>query len=347
MTRPQIGEEITLRIDRLFHRMGPAGGTIALTLIAVAASCLAHLLLKLFQGGSTPLIVWFNIAGKAALVAAPLILYSRRVIGQLHESRAALEEMTRRLAIAAEEAHQANRAKSAFLANMSHELRTPLNAILGFSEIMKDQHLGPLNNPRYQSYTRDIHSSGVYLLGIINDVLDLSKIEAGKMTLDSAEEFVLADTVKASIAMVESLGDKFDVRLEAELPAPDVRLIGVERMMRQILINLLGNAVKFTQAGGVVHVSAGPCVGGYALTVSDTGIGMSEEDIAQALTPFGQVGNQANIRHAGTGLGLPLAKAMVELHGGAMEIISAPGQGTSIVLTFPLSRVAGAAARAA
>ena len=346
MARPQIGEEITLRIDRLFHRMGPVGGTIGLTLVAVAASCLVHLLLKLVQGGPTPPVVWFNIAGKAALVAAPLILYSRRVIGQLHASRSALEEMSRRLAIAAEEAHQANRAKSAFLANMSHELRTPLNAILGFSELMKDQHLGPVDNPRYLAYSCDIHASGHYLLGIINDILDLSKIEAGKMSLDSAEEFVLADTIRASLGMVEGLGDKFDVRLKAELPPQEVRLIAVERMMRQILINLLGNAIKFTPAGGTVHVAAGPQGGGYAITVRDTGIGMSAEDIAQALTPFGQVGNQMNTRHAGTGLGLPLAKAMMELHGGTMQIVSAPRMGTSVVLTFPPSRLAGAKAAA-
>jgi len=346
MSRPQIGEEITLRIDRMFHRMGPVGGTIGLTLVAVVASCLVHLLLKVFQGGATPMVAWFNIIAKAALVAAPLILYSRRVITQLHASRSALEEMSRRLAVTAEEAHQANRAKSAFLANMSHELRTPLNAILGFSEIMKDQHLGPVDNPRYLSYARDIHASGGYLLDIINDVLDLSKIEAGKMTLDSAEEFALADAIAASLPLVESLADKFDVRLESKLPPPQVRLVGVERMMRQILINLLGNAIKFTPAGGTVHVGAEPAGGGYAITVHDTGIGMSEEDIAQALTPFGQVGNQMNMRHAGTGLGLPLAKAMVELHGGTMEIVSAPGQGTSVVLTFPASRMASTKAAA-
>jgi signal transduction histidine kinase len=346
MARPQIGEEITLRIDRMFHRMGPVGGTIGLTLVAVAGACLAHLLLKLFQGGATTPVIWFNVAGKAALVAVPLILYSRRVIGQLYASRTALEEMSRRLAITAEEALQANRAKSAFLANMSHELRTPLNAILGFSEIMKEQHLGPVDNPRYLSYARDIHASGFYLLDIINDVLDLSKIEAGKMSLDGAEEFALADAIAASVGMVESLGERFDVRLHADLPPPGLRLMGVERMVRQILINLLGNAVKFTPAGGAVHVSAGPREGGYAITVRDTGIGMNAQDIAQALTPFGQVGNQMNLRHAGTGLGLPLAKAMMELHGGTMEIISAPQKGTSIVLTFPAARLAGAKAAA-
>src|SRR6202012_1820585 len=127
-------------------------------------------------------------------------------------SRASMDEMSRRLAITAEQAEQANRAKSAFLANMSHELRTPLNAIMGFSEIMKDQHLGPVHNPRYLGYACDIHASGRYLLGIINDIPDLSKIEAGKMTLDCAEEFALAGTLQASLAMVASLAEKFDVQ---------------------------------------------------------------------------------------------------------------------------------------
>jgi len=280
------------------------------------------------------------------LVSVPLILYSRRVIDQLHESRAALEDMARRLAVAAEEAHHANRAKSAFLANMSHELRTPLNAILGFSEVMKDQHMGPVNNPRYLAYCRDIHASGRYLLGIINDILDLSKIEAGKMSLDSAEEFALAGTITASLDLVEPLAVKFGVALSAELPPPELRPVAVERMVRQILINLIGNAVKFTPAGGTVHVSGEQIQSGYAVTVRDTGVGMKPEDIAHALTPFGQIENKMSANHTGTGLGLPLAKAMAELHGASLAVESAPQQGTKVVLTFPAARLVGAKAAA-
>jgi signal transduction histidine kinase len=223
---------------------------------------------------------------------------------------------------------------------MSHELRTPLNAIMGFSEVMKDQHLGPVENPRYLAYAGDIHSSGRYLLGIINDILDLSKIEAGKMSVDAAEEFPLRQALEASLSICGNLAEKFGVRLNVKLPPDHVRLLAVERMVRQILINLVGNAVKFTPLGGSVEVSGGHLTdGGYAITVQDSGIGMSEDDIAKALTPFGQVENKMTATHNGTGLGLPLAKAMLELHGGRLEIHSVPGRGTSVILKFPAGRV--------
>jgi two-component system cell cycle sensor histidine kinase PleC len=252
-----------------------------------------------------------------------------------------MNEMSRRLEISATQAEQANRAKSAFLANMSHELRTPLNAIMGFSEVMKDEHLGPMNNPRYHAYVGDIHSSGRYLLGIINDILDLSKIEAGKMSVESAEEFPLRQAVEASFSICSNLAEKFDVRLTGVLPGDEVRLVAVERMVRQILINLVGNAIKFTPAGGTIEVSGTALAcGGYALTVKDSGIGMTEEEVAKALLPFGQVENKMTAKHTGTGLGLPLAKAMLELHGGSLAIESAPGRGTAITLRFPAARVA-------
>jgi signal transduction histidine kinase len=347
MTRPHSGDDIILRLDRAFSRMGAAGGTIALTALAVLAAMAVHLVLKHFEGGRPiPPLAWLNIVAEAVLVSVPLILHSRRVIAQLYAARKTTEEMARRVVVAAEEAQHANRAKSAFLANMSHELRTPLNAILGFSEVMKDQHMGPLDNPRYLAYARDIHVSGGFLLGIINDILDLSKIEAGKMSLDGAEEFPLADAIRGAAGMVEGLAQKFGVAIAVEPPPPGVRVVAVERMVRQILINLIGNAIKFTPAGGTVAVNAAAAGDGYAVTVRDTGIGMSAEDIAHALTPFGQVENQMNTTHAGTGLGLPLAKAMMELHGGTMRIDSVPKKGTSVVLTFPAARLARAAAAA-
>jgi two-component system cell cycle sensor histidine kinase PleC len=229
---------------------------------------------------------------------------------------------------------------------MSHELRTPLNAIMGFSEVMKDQHLGPVNNPRYLSYAKDIHASGRYLLGIINDILDLSKIEAGKMSLESAEQFDFLPTVEASLAMIESLAAKFDVAVVNAVAPCDVGLLAVERMVRQILINLVGNAIKFTPAGGQVRLSGLRLAdGGFALTVADNGVGMSEEDVAQALTPFGQISNMMSARHTGTGLGLPLAAAMMELHGGRLAIASAPQCGTTVTLHFPASRDGNARAQ--
>jgi len=327
------------RLDGRLSRYGRLGSVLTLTAMAASAAAGLHILMRTLEGHEFHTGAVFNSAIEIALIVAPIIFYAREVIAQLRDSRARMDELSRRLAISAEQAEQANRAKSAFLANMSHELRTPLNAIMGFSEVMKDQHLGPVHNPRYLAYAGDIHASGCYLLGIINDILDLSKIEAGKMSLDHAEEFPLRQALEGSLAICGTLGEKFGVRLSCDLP-PDVRLVAVERMIRQILINLVGNAIKFTPAGGTVAVAGGrlPC-GGYAVTVQDSGIGMSKEDIVKALTPFGQVENKMTATHNGTGLGLPLAKAMLELHDGQLEIESAPGRGTMIVLKFPAARV--------
>jgi len=333
-------------LDGQLSRLGPLGSALVLTLAAILVASLSYNTYRFMTGLPIRLGAAADMGVAMALVLYPMMFYCRRVITELKKSRAELADMSRRLEIAAEQAHQANRAKSTFLANMSHELRTPLNAIMGFSEIMKDQHLGPVNNPRYLSYSKDIHMSGRYLLGIINDILDLSKIEAGKMSLESAEEFVFAPTVQGSLDMIASLGEKFDVELINNLPQDGARLVAVERMVRQVLINLVGNAIKFTPAGGTVCLTGGPAAdGAYELTVRDSGVGMSEEDIAVALTPFGQIANLMGAKHTGTGLGLPLAKAMMELHGGTLTIHSTPYKGTAVTLTFPPARVvAGSAA---
>jgi len=322
-------------MDSQLSGYGRFGSTLALTFMAVGAAVPLHFLVRSLEGFSVPPLAILNVSIEIALVAAPIIFYAREVIAQLKTSRASLDEMSRRLAISAEQAEQANRAKSAFLANMSHELRTPLNAIMGFSEVMKDQLLGPLHNSRYVGYAGDIHASGRYLLGIINDILDLSKIEAGKMSLELAEEFPLCQALEGSLAICGTLGERFGVRLHCDLPPT-----AVERMIRQIMINLVGNAIKFTPAGGLVEVAGKRLVcGGYAVTVRDSGIGMTRDEILKALTPFGQVENKMTATHTGTGLGLPLAKAMLELHGGQLEIDSEPGRGTFIMLKFPASRM--------
>jgi signal transduction histidine kinase len=335
-------------LDDELSRLGRYGATAALTAIAVLAAIAMHFVLHVVEGEPMHLRVLFNVALAIAVVTAPIIFYARDVIDQMKRNRAHLDIMSRRLAVSVDQAESANKAKSAFLANMSHELRTPLNAIMGFSEIMKDQHLGPVNNPRYLSYAGDIHASGRYLLGIINDILDLSKIEAGKMSLESAEEFALCETLEGSIGMVTALGEKFGVRIETSLPPAGVRLVAVERMIRQIMINLVGNAIKFTPAGGCVTVSCAASErGGYAVIVKDSGIGMSDADIEKALTPFGQVENKLTATHNGTGLGLPLAKAMLELHGGVGGIARPPHQGTTITLHFPAERIVSGKARVA
>jgi two-component system cell cycle sensor histidine kinase PleC len=327
-------------LDARISRFGRFGSAAILTAMAVMAVVSLHALVRLAQGRNLHAHALINLALEITLVTAPIVFYARDVIAQLKTSRSAMDEMSRRLQISAEQAEQANRAKSAFLANMSHELRTPLNAIMGFSEVMKEQHLGPMNNARYLAYAGDILASGRYLLGIINDILDLSKIEAGKMTVENAEEFPLCQALEGSLAICTALGEKFGVIIESRLPPENVRILAVERMVRQIMINLVGNAIKFTPAGGKVQVSSGPMLdGGYSVTVQDSGIGMSEQDIIKALTPFGQVENKMTATHNGTGLGLPLAKAMLELHDGRLEITSRPGMGTRILLVFPPSRI--------
>jgi two-component system, cell cycle sensor histidine kinase PleC len=327
-------------LDGRISRCGRFGATAILTAMTVWTVVLLHFWVRTLEGLPVQPIALLNLSLEIALVAAPIIFYARDVIDQLEHSRSKMDEMSRRLTISVEQAEQANRAKSAFLANMSHELRTPLNAIMGFSEVMKEQHLGPMHNPRYLSYAGDILASGSYLLGIINDILDLSKIEAGKMTVENAEEFPLRQALEGSLAICNSLGEKFGVRIESRLPPEEVRLVAVERMIRQIMINLVGNAIKFTPAGGSIQVSGGARAdGGYAVTVQDSGIGMTDQEIVKALTPFGQVENKITATHNGTGLGLPLAKAMLELHDGYLEISSAPGSGTRIVMNFPASRI--------
>ena len=312
-----------------------------LSVVAVMGAILVHVVLRtVIEGQTLSLSAILNVLVEGAVVAAPMILYARWVIQKLARNRAELRAMSQRLAASAEEALGASRAKSAFLANMSHELRTPLNAILGFSEIMKDQHLGPVSNARYLAYAADIHSSGRHLLGIINDVLDLAKIESGKMTLDDAQEFALVPALSSAIVMLAGLGEKHGVTVQGRWENEKLRLVAVERMVRQIVINLVGNAVKFTPEGGSVHLTGAFAPDGcFALCVRDTGIGMTEKEIAIALTPFGQNHNKMAGRREGTGLGLPLAKAMIELHGGSLMIESQPNRGTAVTLTFPADRV--------
>ncbi|MBS0280785.1 MAG: hypothetical protein JSR25_06475 [Proteobacteria bacterium] len=319
--------------------MSPAGSTIVLSAMAVVMAALVHLAL-FFDGAKLTPLAFTNIVIETLAVAVPLILYSRRVIGQLEKSRAQLTAMSRRLAFAVDEAELANRAKSSFLANMSHELRTPLNAILGFSEVMKDQHLGPVQNSRYLSYASDIHSSGRHLLAIINDVLDLAKIEAGKMTLDNATVFEIAPMLTSSLAMLNGLGEKYGVTVHNEIPEDGMQLKAVERMIRQILINLVGNAIKFTPSGGSVHVSGKlQSDGRYEIAVRDTGVGMTEKEMAHAMMPFGQNENRFTGKHDGTGLGLPLAKAMLELHDGTLTMSSVPEMGTTVTMILPAQRI--------
>ena len=249
-----------------------------------------------------------------------------------------LSETVRELENARRAAEESSRVKSQFMANMSHELRTPLNAIIGFSEVIRDAHVGPVDT-RYQGYAQDIHSSGHHLLGLINDVLDLSKIEAGRLTLH--EEPV--DLTKLAGDCQRLLAERFrtaQLALVIELPAHVPYVRADELRLKQILLNLLSNAVKFTPAGGrvVLAVEVMP-EGAIRLSVADTGVGMRPEEIPLALQPFRQVDSSLNRRYDGAGLGLPLARTLAELHGGRLAIESAPGEGTTVSITLPARRV--------
>jgi PAS domain S-box-containing protein len=244
----------------------------------------------------------------------------------------------RSLRQAKEQAETASRAKSEFLANMSHELRTPLNAILGFAEIIRDRLLGPITD-RYAEYAQDIHSSGSHLLGIINDILDLSKVEAGRV--DLVEEIVDLQTIIRSVVLLlrERVANA-ELTLKTELPDTLLLLRADERKLKQILMNLLSNAVKFTPPGGEILVHARvEGERGVMIEVADNGIGIAPEDIERALSPFGQVDSRLSRRYEGTGLGLPLARALAELHGGTLTLESALGRGTIVRITLPADRL--------
>ena len=278
---------------------------------------------------------WDFIGTSAAFAAIALIVPSlislRNIAG-----RARAEAALRR---AKELAEVASRTKSRFLATVSHELRTPLNAIIGFSEIMMNELCGPLENERYREYNKDIHESAGHLLALINDILELSKAEAGKLELQEGV-VDLGSLVESSVRLIRQKAVCGEVAIETEIATAAVRLRGDERKLKQVLLNLLSNAVKFTPPGGRVEVRvACDRAGSLVIGVRDTGIGIAEADLPEALEPFGQAGNHAGQSDEGTGLGLPLAKAMIELHGGSLTIDSVLGVGTTVTVVIPSERV--------
>ncbi len=247
------------------------------------------------------------------------------------------ETMEHELIRAKNKAEAASRAKSEFLANMSHELRTPLNAIIGFSEIIKKRTFGSASE-RYIEYAGDIHHSGTHLLGLINDILNLSKLEAGKFQLQE-REVDLEIAVDACVNLIEAQAGQSNIQLSVTLDPEALFIRADEQRLQQILINLLSNAVKFTPEGGSVSVRSFRRNGGLAISVSDTGIGMAAENIPRALAPFDQIERKVRRKQEGTGLGLPLAKQFVELHGGTFTIESEVDAGTTVTFLLPPSRM--------
>jgi PAS domain S-box-containing protein len=254
---------------------------------------------------------------------------------QLEKQARVLVDLAEKLEEARLSAVEASRAKTRFLAHMSHELRTPLNAVLGFTRLMGDELFGPIGVPKYKEYIGLIHESGAHLLSLINDVLDLSKIEAGRMELDR-REISVTELTGSSTRLMEGLAKDRQIKLEVHVMPDCPTIYGDERALKQMVINLLSNALKFTHGGGRVSLSiARQGDGGTAMTVVDTGIGMTAEDIVKALDPFGQVDGEIARQHHGTGLGLPLVKAMAEAHGGSLSIDSVPGVGTTMTVHLP------------
>ena len=243
------------------------------------------------------------------------------------------------LRLARDEARGADRAKSEFLAAMSHELRTPLNAVIGFSEVIKSETFGPVGNVQYRDYANDIHDSGQHLLGLINDILDLSKIESGIEEIFEDTIDILA-VVRATMKLVTHRAEQDGIKLDMELREPLPALRADARKLKQILVNLLSNAVKFTPAGGEVTLRVW-CRkdSGYVFQIADTGIGIALKNIPKALSRFGQIDADLNRQFEGTGLGLPLTKALVEQHGGSLDLQSELGVGTTVTVRFPAERI--------
>ncbi len=258
-------------------------------------------------------------------------IYSFRDVTARREEKEARERALR-------EAETASRAKTEFLANMSHELRTPLNAIIGFSELMKMQPFGPLGSPQYLDYIVDIHNSGSHLIEVVNDILDMSKIEAGELKPNEAV-FAFDRVIDSATRMVADRAYKSEVVIEQDI-APNLPcLLADERMIKQILLNLLSNAVKFTPAEGRVMLSARADATGFTFSVSDTGIGIPADKLDIVMLPFGQADMTLHREYEGTGLGLPLVKGMTELHGGTFELASVEGEGTTATVWLPQDRI--------
>lgn len=278
--------------------------------------------------------VWTGISLMPVAAGAGLPAGFAATLHDLSEQKA----RERRLRETCEQAQAANAAKSAFLAGMSHELRTPLNAILGFSEVMAREMFGHHGVPRYLEYSQLIHESGEHLLELINGVLDLSKIEAGKFEI-SEEAFALAEVVETSVRFVAMAAERGGVALSADIDPTAATIFADRRAVRQILVNLLSNAVKFTPRGGAVHVDAKETGRGIELSVSDTGTGIAPEDLPRLGAPFEQAHGPTAPAREGTGLGLSLVKALAGEHGGEVFLQSVLGQGTTATVVLPHAAV--------
>lgn len=280
-------------------------------------------------------VIWVNENLRSVKDESGILLYFEGSIEDITQRKEAEIAMAR----AKMESDIANRAKSEFLANMSHELRTPLNSIIGFSEIIKNETLGPIGNKDYWAYANDIYDSGSRLLTVINEILDVSRIQAGERELKEGVVSV-PRVAQSCIDLMRGKAEAERLTINNHLEHSDMQLIGEAQAIKQMLLNLLSNAIKFTPEGGLVTL-AGEIddAGQYRLSVTDTGQGLSEDEIKKALSPFGQINSEHNRSKSGTGLGLTLVDALIGLHGGSLELISQKGIGTTATLIFPARRV--------
>jgi PAS domain S-box-containing protein len=283
----------------------------------------------------TGMVVWVHMNGHPVRDAEDNLLYFECTMYDITERRRAELELIK----AKEEADFANRSKSEFLANMSHELRTPLNAIIGFAEILRDQLFGPVGQPQYADYARDIYDSGQLLLSLINDILDMSKIEAGKRAL--AETQLDIEGIASSVTrLVAARAKAGKIKVHVDIPKELPNLRAEERAIKQVLTNLMTNAIKFTPEGGSVTLAAHmDDQGRMLISVADTGIGIAPSDVDLAMSPFGQIESALSRKNQGTGLGLPLTRSLIELHGGTFDLESEVDRGTTVTAIFPKERV--------
>ncbi len=300
-------------------------------ILAIAVAAVVILIMALGLIGA---ILDHHLADRATQEAARL----RAHIARLESTQGELEATSQHLRTALESAALANQAKSQFLATMSHELRTPLNAVIGFSEMMMSQAFGPLGNVRYREYAADIRSSGAHLLALINDILDLSRLDAGQLELND-EDLDPAELVAESVRMVRGQAQAAGLTLTQEVGTGLPLLRADRRRIRQILFNLLSNAIKFTPPKGCVIVSAFAEGAELAISVADNGIGMAPEHIQRAFERFGQVDNSLSRKYEGAGLGLSIARQLAELHGGRLDLESEFDIGTRVTLIFPAERL--------